>query len=523
MSHDEEINMVQPIHLSKSVEHSLDYLNRKGETIFDFAGSNYVEALFYLYLLKKYKSDCYVGLDNKRRRLGLSLDIKVNYTKKENTEMTEYLEDVATQVAECIVKGKTIIIIPLQIKVPEGFHANVLIYRKNNNELEHFEPHGKFFSLDKPEGYIEKTKKYLFTVFVKMINIELIRSRYKMPPIKYTQSNDVCPYVNGMQNLEGISRLIKTAAEPSGYCSAWSMFFTELCLKNPEIPSSVLLDNIYDKLVNTENAADYLKKVIRGYAGLIYEKFTKMLSVFFKEKVTIGMINVLRNSKNISDRVKASKASAVLNMLIDLEIKKLDPAFDSKTEMKNIKDVIKMMMPNNYTRKDRKEREKVDDIFKKLVWKKKILQNYDEFNEMVTPLLEDKMTMVPVARDRRNIENEIITKIREAQLPKNVIKITSPPKAKKTKTKTMQKATSPNAKTVKNCKANEIINTKTGKCMRITTMIKQIVKKNKLALKESDIDFFIDVAREKKLTLGSEREITAALNILLNSGIFKSK
>ena len=228
-----------------------------------------------------------------------------------------------------------------------------------------------------------------------------------MPPIKYTQSNDVCPYVNGMQNLEGISRLIKTAAEPSGYCSAWSMFFTELCLKNPEIPSSVLLDNIYDKLVNTENAADYLKKVIRGYAGLIYEKFTKMLSVFFKEKVTIGMINVLRNSKNISDRVKASKASAVLNMLIDLEIKKLDPAFDSKT--------------------------------------------------------------------------------------------------------------------VKNCKANEIINTKTGKCMRITTMIKQIVKNNKLALKESDIDFFIDVAREKKLTLGSEREITAALNILLNSGIFKSK
>ena len=59
--------------------------------------------------------------------------------------------------------------------------------------------------------------------------------------------------------------------------------------------------------------------------------------------------------------------------------------------------------------------------------------------------------------------------------------------------------------------------------MRITTMIKQIVKNNKLALKESDIDFFIDVAREKKLSLGSEREITAALNILLNSGIFKSK
>jgi hypothetical protein len=522
MSHDEEIKMVQPIHLSKNVEHSLDYLNRKGETIFDFAGSEEVESLFYLYLLKKYKSDCYVGLEKKSRRLGLSLDIKVNYTKKEDTEIKEYLEDVATQVAECIVRGKTIIIIPLQIKLPEGNHANVLIYRKNNNELEHFEPHGKFYSQDKPEGYIEKTKKYLFSVFVKMINTELIRTRYKMPPIKYTQSNDVCPYINGVQNLEGISQLTKTKAEPSGYCVAWSMFFTELCLKNPEIPSSVLLDNIYDKLVNTENAADYLKKVIRGYAGMIYEKFTKMLSVFFKEKVTIGMLRDLIRSKNISDRVKVSKTRTILSMLIDLEIKKLEPTFDSKTEMKNIKDMIKMMMPQNYTRKDRKEKEKIDDMFKKLVWKKKILQNYDEFNEMVTPLLEDKMTMVPVVRDRRNIENEILTKVMRAQQPKNVINIKSPPKAKTTK-KTAKKATSPNAKTVKNCKANEIINPVTGKCMRITTMIKQIIKKHKMPLGEGDIDFFMDAAREKKLSLGSEREITAALNILINSGIIKSK
>jgi hypothetical protein len=324
-----------------------------------------------------------------------------------------------------------------------------------------------------------------------------------------------------MQNLEGISLLTKTKAEPSGYCTAWSMFFTELCLRNPEIPSSVLLDNIYDKLTKTENPSDYLKKVIRGYAGLVYEKFTKMLSVFFKEKVTIDMITVLRKSKNISDRIKAKKTQTVLNLLIDLEIKKLDPTFDSKTEMKNIKDMIKMMMPQNYTRKDRKEREKVDDIFKKLVWKKKILKNYDEFNEMVTPLLEDKMTMVPVVRDRRIIENEILTKVRNAQMPKNVVKITSLPNAKKGKT--IKKASSPKGKTIKNCKANEIINPITGKCMRITTMIKQIIKKRNMPLREKQIDRFMDVARERKLPLGSEREITAALNILMNSGIIRAE
>ena len=533
MSHEEKINMVHPIHLSKSVEHSLDYLNRKGETIFDFAGSSEVESLFYLYLLKKYKSDCYVGLEKKQRRLGLSIDIKAHYTKEEMKVIEEYLNDVASQVADCIIRGKTIIIIPLQIKTSDGYHANVLIYRKNNNELEHFEPHGKFYNSSEPEGYIEKTKDKLFNIFVKIINTELIRSRYKMPPIKYTKSNDVCPYIHGMQNYEGMSQLTKTKAEPGGYCVAWSMFFTELCLKNPEIPSSVLLDNIYDKLIKTENAADYLKKVIRGYAGMIYEKFTKMLSVFFKEKVTIGMLRDLIKSKNILDRTKVGKTRVILNMLIDLEIKKLEPTFDSKTEMKNIKDAIKMMMPKNYTRKDRKEKEKVDENFLKLVWKKKILQNYDEFNEMVTPLLnEDKMTMVPVVRDRRDIENEIITKVmrdRAAQLQKaKTIKKASSPKAK-----TAKKASSPKAKTMKKtsppvlaaprCKSNEIFNPVTGKCMRITTMIKQIIKKHKMPLGEGDIDMFMDVAREKKLSLGSEREITAALNILINTGIIKSK
>ena len=202
MSHEEKINMVQPIHLSKSVDDMLDDLNKKGETIYDFVGSGYVESLFYLYLLKKYKSYCYVGNEKKKRRLGLAIDIKDKYPKKEMKELEEYLEDVASQVAECIVKGKTIIIIPLQIKVEEGYHANVLIYRKNNNQLEHFEPHGKFYEFRKEEkGNVEKTKVKLFNIFVKMINTELIRSRYKMPPIKYIKSNDVCPYIQGLQNL----------------------------------------------------------------------------------------------------------------------------------------------------------------------------------------------------------------------------------------------------------------------------------------------------------------------------------
>ena len=53
---------------------------------------------------------------------------------------------------------------------------------------------------------------------------------------------------DGLQNLESSSSFIKIIGEPIGYCAAWSMFFTELCLKNPEIPSSTLINYIFNTI-----------------------------------------------------------------------------------------------------------------------------------------------------------------------------------------------------------------------------------------------------------------------------------
>ena len=69
------------------------------------------------------------------------------------------------------------------------------------------------------------------------------------------------------------------------------MFFAELCLKNPELPSDKILDIIYDILSKKPNSNDYLRKVIRGYSGYIYETFDKYLSVFFKEKISVFLVS----------------------------------------------------------------------------------------------------------------------------------------------------------------------------------------------------------------------------------------
>ena len=130
---------------------------------------------------------------------------------------------------------------------------------------------------------------------------------------------------------------------------------------------------------------------------------------------------------------------------------------------------------------------------------------------------------MPFVQDRKNIENSILTKVRDTHLDAHKArnakqvspKIKVEPKKKTSpKAKTMKNPTPPIV-AGKNCKASEIINPKTGKCMRITTMIKQIVKKHNIPLAEKDIDFFIDVAREKKMPLTSEQEITLALNVLV--------
>jgi hypothetical protein len=510
-----DIKMVDPIHLSRNMEESLDYLAKKGETIFDFAGSSIVESLFYLYLIKKYKSDCYVGVENKKnRRIGLTIDMTSINNEKEKMKLYEYLNEVAIQVADCIIKGKKIIIIPLQLMLKKGNHANVLIYRKTYNELEHFEPHGKFFN-DNKYGEFEEKKKYIFDLFVKLINDELIRNRTiikKIELVKYIESSNVCPYIDGFQNIESLSKIKKEKKEPGGYCVAWSMFFTELCLKNPEVSSSILLDSIYDILIKMPNASDYLRKVIRGYAGIICEKFTKYLSVFFKEKITLGEVSKLFRNRNIKTNYeKLIKINHVLELLVNIEILMLEPDSDPKLLIKEINKIIKLKLPKNYTRKDRKEMEKIDQIFRYDIYKKKILQNYDEYNKMLTPLLEeDKMSLKQSVNDK-NKEKIEIEKTRKKRSPKaKTLKQTSP------KAKTLKVPDVPIILPTKNCKSNEIINEETGKCVRLTTIIKQIIKKEKLNVIEGDIQKFIDFSYETKIPLTNKEEISRALIIFSN-------
>lgn len=328
----------------------LEILTEKGSNIVDFVGSEDVETLFLIYLLKKYKSDCFIRVEKGipglggdiNRLLGLTLIIgneaDLRRGKDNHLRLCQYL---AEQVVRCIMKKTRIVIIPVNLiffkynpdgthKVVNGIlqtsgHANVLIYRSSYHHMELYEPHGSFHDLDEHK-HETVTIRQMIGDFVDALNKEL---RLKsMPPVnllKTTTGANSCP-IRGFQSYEGRSTLQKDATkEPIGYCAAWSMFFTELCLKNPDIPIRELhrrilyfvTENKKKEDFNKEAFFDYFRVLIRGYANVIDEKITKYFSTQFGEQITVAK---LKNYQK-HDITRYNQIKSKIRDLINLEVR----------------------------------------------------------------------------------------------------------------------------------------------------------------------------------------------------------
>jgi hypothetical protein len=287
------------------IQNKLNTLNKIGnKNISTFVGSLEVLTMFYLYLFKKYKSNCF--LHDKKinvRLLGMAIDIKNNYLPNEKMKIRKHLVTLADILVDCIQNVDTkIIIIPVSLIFDDGGHANVLIYRKNLQQLEHFEPQGQMYSRGSDIESI-KMIQYWMNYFVSKINANLLS--HKMPLIKFIESTEVCPYIDGLQNLESWSSIPEIMdVEPGGYCAAWSMFFTELSLKNPDIPSLTLMNYIFNVLntMTYREQKNYLKSVIRGYSFFINEKIDKYFSVFDKSGLTIEKVSKFSDAELLNFR-----------------------------------------------------------------------------------------------------------------------------------------------------------------------------------------------------------------------------
>jgi hypothetical protein len=320
-------------------------------------------------LFKKYKSNCFLysdAEDEDFRFFGLTINIKNNQSKATTRLYNAHINSLANSFTECVLRNVKTIIVPIVIyDNKDVVHANVLIYRKKFNQIEHFEPHGEYYMGD--EKLANKIKVNI-SKFISKVN-SILKENGKSD-INFIPSDQVCPTEEGLQALEGMSTLPTNKYDDAGYCLPWNLFFTELCLANPNIESSKLFDTITNYFKEKENVEDYLRKVIRGYTFFIDEKVTKYLSIILGETITMKTITTL-NLDYIKNNDKIVQIRYLIRELIKLEIEMLrDPDFNIEKEFKSVKGLLR-------------KKEYKDDYY--LLLKKQVLENYEKFNKF-TPV-----------------------------------------------------------------------------------------------------------------------------------------
>ena len=435
----------------EKIAKKINRLSKKGlEKITEFIGTSPVEAMFYLYLFKKYKSPCFLieatGGDF-WEILGINLKIREFYSVEESEFINEYLERLAVKLVKCIKNDVNIIIIPLGLTLyyPDGTddgHANLLIYRKKFNHIEHFEPHGKIgaFNNEKLNSSIDLFLK----LFVEYVNIKLFKNTtptqiQDLKPIELIEANQVCPYLKGFQTDEEESTIIKNLeVESGGYCAAWSMFFTELCLKNPSMTSSQIITSVYYTALVKAKAEDYFRHIIRGYATFINEKISSYFSFLLDKKIDMADITKL-------SRIEQTKLRDKLKIIISIE---MELAFN----------------PNALDNKIKLLKDKIDN--------RQILN----------------------AREHQKISNEIITleqyrnHINDFNSPINTPSSSTPINIKKTKTRKTRKTRKIKEikrKEEKICPPGKELNPKTNRCIKIKPVsIMKIIRDQKKKLEE---------------------------------------
>ena len=278
----------------------------------------------------------------------------------------------------------------------------MLIYRKKYNHIEHFEPHGQKFMAESIENEvsIQQSTNLLLKIFVESINEELLahshQSAKDITPLKLITSNVVCPYLRGFQAEEENIDLFKDdEKEGGGYCSAWSMFFTELCLKNPDLTSNEIITRVF-RLYDSETIGQFLRNVIRGYALFIDEKINKYYAFLNDgKKLNIEKIKKMSSRNRIT---LYRKMKFIIN--IEMEMSHNPNILDGQLK------ALKRLIKDDEKHGRFLEGNDVDPDYKRLEYKTLLAykRNMDKFDSV------NSESDIQIVSNRSNESNRLIEK-----------------------------------------------------------------------------------------------------------------
>ena len=207
----------------------------------------------------KYKNDCVIINFNRihsKHSAPFSYHL-ISITYNEQTQRIKVPTKFWFQFTKCLKCTQRFIIFPLIIywKNNNGSHANFMIYDSQQHSLERFEPYGKL-----PSHNIDK---HLKETFRQKFGNSSIKKYYKPTSIS---PDDAFQAISEQEN-ENIP------SDPIGFCQAWSTWYADLRLSNPNIPVKTLIPLVLEKLKKKRSFTSF----IRSYANFQHEFYKLIL------------------------------------------------------------------------------------------------------------------------------------------------------------------------------------------------------------------------------------------------------
>lgn len=250
-----------------------------------YAGDTTILNLFLIYLMKRYGSNCAVTVNPQKLKYSQDFGFALEFVEENGLTPVEVsmtkLSEVRESLRECLrTNPPPVVIVPLVLKFVDaagndrGAHSNMLIVRTASKTVEHFEPHGAYFMNQVANGaVITRTLKNVLTALLP-------------PSYKLVESHTVCP-TRGLQTMEEKSTMLRNEQiDGGGYCAAWSAFFAEMCLRNPQLSSQQVFRQLLDALERQSGEelgkkANALHRIIRSYCQrmgkVLYQYFAVVL------------------------------------------------------------------------------------------------------------------------------------------------------------------------------------------------------------------------------------------------------
>lgn len=253
----------------------LDIIEGKNLGVCTFTGSTLDILIGLIYLLKKHPDACSTFSrnfsENKElckfyKSIGIIMNTRCEFLNFEIVWVHNKLyltEDFYDNFRKCLSKkDKRFVIIPLGIEMRQGNHANYLLYDKNKNEIERFEPHGS----SPPSGlnYNASLLDDILEVRFKEIN----------PSIKYIRPKSYLPKI-GFQLLDVYERNKKKIGDPGGFCALWTIWYVDMRLSYKDMERKTLVKKMI-QTIKSQNIS--FKNLIRNYAKNILDIRDKILS-----------------------------------------------------------------------------------------------------------------------------------------------------------------------------------------------------------------------------------------------------